>query len=292
MGIASHARAVIGRLAPTPSGRLHLGNTCAAAAAWLSVRQRGGRLVLRIEDVDAGRARRDIADAIRADLAWLGLTCDAETPPQSARDYAPALARLAGRTYRCACTRAASREAGGACVAGCRERHLAEGAVRFALPDGVERIVDRARGVSDVDLATLPDPVLQRRDGCYTYTLAVVADDIADGVTEVARGADLADQSAIQAVLWRALGAEPPAWLHAPLILGGDGRKLSKSHHAAAVGDLRELGWSAGDVWRTVLPWLGLTPHATATDGPALLHHALPAFDAARIPRGPFTWVL
>src|SRR5215217_3207215 len=72
----------VGRLAPTPSGRLHLGNVCAAGAAWLSVRQRGGRLLLRIEDVDAGRARRDIADAIRADLRWLGLAWDDETPPQ------------------------------------------------------------------------------------------------------------------------------------------------------------------------------------------------------------------
>jgi glutamyl-Q tRNA(Asp) synthetase len=283
---------ITGRLAPTPSGRLHLGNVCAAGAAWLSVRQRGGRLLLRIEDIDAGRARSDIADAIRIDLDWLGLTCDAETPPQSQRDYASALARLAPQTYRCACTRAASREAGGACVGGCRTRGLTAGAIRYALPPGVEPVVDRARGRTDVDLATLADPVLQRRDGCPTYSLAVVADDIADGVTEVARGADLADQSAIQAVLWRALGASPPAWLHAPLILGGDGKKLSKSHHAAAVGDLRELGWSAGDVWRTVLPWLGLTPLAAATDGPALLHHALPAFDAARIPRGPFTWLL
>ena len=295
---------VVGRLAPTPSGRLHLGNVCAAGAAWLSVRQRGGRLLLRIEDVDAGRARRDIADAIRADLAWLGLSCDAETPPQSARDYAPALARLAPHCYRCDCTRAASRDAGGGltrrpanarrpgCVGGCRTRGLSAGAIRFALPRGIESIQDRARGRTDVDLATLADPVLQRRDGCCTYTLAVVADDIADGVTEVARGADLADQSATQAVLWRALGAAPPAWLHAPLILGGDGKKLSKSHHAAAVGDLRALGWSAADVWRTVLPWLGLAPLAAATDGPALLHHALPAFDAARIPRGPFTWVL
>lgn len=288
--LASVPGPIAGRLAPTPSGRLHLGNVCAAGAAWLSVRQRGGRLLLRIEDVDAGRARRDIADGIRADLGWLGLTCDAETPPQSARDYAPALARLAPHTYRCACTRAASREAGGACVGGCRHRGLATGAVRFALPGGVETIVDRARGRSEVDLATLADPVLQRRDGCPTYALAVVADDIADGVTEVARGADLADQSAVQAVLWRALGAAPPAWLHAPLILGGDGRKLSKSHQAAAVGDLRELGWSASDVWRTVLPWLGVTPSASAIDGPALLHDALAAFDAARIPRGPFTW--
>jgi len=284
--------AIVGRLAPTPSGRLHLGNVCAAGAAWLSVRQRDGRLLLRIEDVDAGRARLDIADGIRADLDWLGLGCDAEMPPQSARDYGAALARLAPHTYHCGCTRAASREAGGGCVAGCRTRGLTTGAIRFALPRATETIVDRARGRTDVDLATLADPVLRRRDDCDTYTLAVVADDVADGVTEVARGADLADQSAVQAVLWRALGAEPPQWLHAPLILGGDGRKLSKSHRAAAVGDLRELGWSAGDVWRTVLPWLGLTPHDTATDGPALLQHALPSFDAARIPRGPFIWTI
>ncbi len=282
---------IVGRLAPTPSGRLHRGNVCAAGAAWLSVRQAGGRLRLRIEDIDIGRARGDIADAIRVDLAWLGLTCDDETPPQSQRDYAPALARLAPHTYRCGCTRAASRDAGGACVGGCRTRGLGEGAVRFALPHGVETIVDRARGRTDVDLATLPDPVLRRRDGCCTYTLAVVADDIADGVTEVARGADLAEQSAVQAVLWRALGADPPVWLHAPLILGADGKKLSKSHHAAAAGDLRELGWSAADVWRIVLPWLGVTPPASTIDAAAMLHDALPAFDAARMPRGPFTWI-
>lgn len=282
---------IVGRLAPTPSGRLHLGNVCAAGAAWLSVRQAGGRLRLRIEDIDAGRARGDIADAIRVDLAWLALTCDDETAPQSQRDYAPALARLAPHTYRCGCTRAASRDAGGACVGGCRTRGLGDGAVRFALPHGIETIVDRARGRTDVDLATLPDPVLRRRDGCCTYTLAVVADDIADGVTEVARGADLAEQSAVQAVLWRALGADPPAWLHAPLILGADGKKLSKSHDAAAVGDLRELGWSAADVWRIVLPWLGVTPPASTIDAAAMLHDALPAFDAARMPRGPFTWI-
>jgi glutamyl-Q tRNA(Asp) synthetase len=167
--------------------------------------------------------------------------------------------------------------------------------VRFALPGGIETIVDRARGRTDVDLGTLADPVLQRRDGCYTYTLAVVADDIADGVTEVARGADLADQSAVQAVLWRTLGAEPPAWLHAPLILGGDGKKLSKSHHAAAVADLRALGWSAPDVWRVVLPWLGvrleLAPPVTPAGGRTILDDARSAFDAARIPRGPFTWI-
>jgi glutamyl/glutaminyl-tRNA synthetase len=280
----------IGRLAPTPSGRLHLGNACAAAAAWLSIRQRGGRLLLRIEDVDQARARAAIADELRRDLAWLGLTWNAETPPQSTRDYAPWLARLEGRTYVCGCTRAESREAGGGCVAACRDRTLTRGAVRFALSTGVETIEDRARGRATFDLRTLADPVLRRRDGGYTYSLAVVADDIADGVTEVARGADLFEQSAVQAAIWRAFGATPPAWLHAPLILGVDGKKLSKSHHAAAIGDLRELGWSAADVWRAVLPWLGLSPATEASDGPAMLQRALAAFEPARIPPGPFTW--
>jgi glutamyl/glutaminyl-tRNA synthetase len=285
-----HLTPIVGRLAPTPSGRLHLGNVCAAAAAWLSIRQRDGRLLLRIEDVDQGRARGAIADGLRDDLAWLGLDWDAETPAQSTRDYEPWLARLASQTYRCTCTRAACRSAGGACVGGCRDRALATGAIRLRLPASVEAVEDRALGRYEVDLATRPDPVLRRADGCFTYSLAVVADDIADGVTEVARGADLADQSAVQAVRWRALGAAPPAWLHAPLILGGDGRKLSKSHRSAAVGDLRDAGWSAGDVWRVVLPWLGITPLDEAA-GPALLHHARPAFDPARMPRGPFTWV-
>ena len=288
---SEHLLRAVGRLAPTPSGRLHLGNACAAAAAWLSVRRRDGRLLLRIEDVDAGRARADIADGLRADLAWLGIDWDAEVAPQSARDYAPWLARLAGRTYHCECTRAETRAAGGGCVAGCRTRGLATGAVRFALPHGRVSVDDLARGRHTLDLASVADPVLRRRDGCFTYSLAVVADDIADGVTEVARGGDLADQSAVQAELWRALGAEPPAWLHAPLILGGDGKKLSKSHRAAAVGDLRDAGWSPGDVWRVVLPWLGLAPLDSDPDGGAVLQHARAAFDPGRIPPGPFTWI-
>src|SRR5829696_8174278 len=86
-GIRGAGSMIVGRLAPTPSGRLHLGNVCAAGAAWLSVRQRRGRLRLRIEDVDTGRARLDVADTIRADLDWLGLTCDDETSPQLQRDY-------------------------------------------------------------------------------------------------------------------------------------------------------------------------------------------------------------
>lgn len=273
----------VGRLAPTPSGRLHLGNVCAFAAAWLSVRAAGGRLLFRVEDVDQPRARADIAESIRTDLRWLGLDWDAETPPQSARDYGPWLERLRPGLYYCSCTRAAVQAAGGRYPGTCRSRGLTEGALRYRLPDTTVTIVDRLRGPQQIALGDLGDPVLRRRDGVYTYTLAVVADDVADGVREVVRGADLLEQSAVQAVLWEAFGARCPTWLHTPLILGADGRKLSKSHRAAHVGDLQAAGLSPRDVWRIVLPWLGI-------DGDASLEQAVEMFDPSRIALGPLTW--
>lgn len=273
----------VGRLAPTPSGRLHLGNVCAFAGAWLSVRAQRGALALRIEDVDTPRAREDIESALRDDLRWLGLDWDVETPRQSIRDYAPVLARLAGRVYRCGCTRAEIRAAGGVYRGACRDRGLRDGALRFRLPDGAVTIVDRARGPISIDLATLGDPVLQRRDGVYAYNLAVVADDIEDGVTEVVRGADLLEQSAVQVCLWEALGRTPPTWLHTPLILGDDGRKLSKSHGSTSVAEQRDAGRTPADIWRVVLPWLGLTAADEIGD-------AVARFDAASVAQGPFTF--
>jgi glutamyl/glutaminyl-tRNA synthetase len=277
------SRKAVGRLAPTPSGRLHLGNVCAFAGAWLSVRARSGRLALRIEDVDTPRARDDVEQALRDDLRWLGLGWDMETPRQSERAYGPVVDRLAGRVYRCVCTRAEVRAAGGVYRGVCRNRGLRDGALRFRLPDGAVTVVDAARGPLSIDLATLGDPVLQRRDGVYAYNLAVVADDIDDGVTEVVRGADLLEQCAVQACLWRALGHTPPAWLHTPLILGDDGRKLSKSHGSTAVAEWRDAGRTPADVWGLVLPWLGLPPVDT-------IEEAIDAFDPARVARGPFTF--
>jgi glutamyl-tRNA synthetase len=273
----------VGRLAPTPSGRLHLGNVCAFAGAWLSARARGGRLALRIEDVDTPRARPEIETALRDDLRWLGLDWDVETLRQSARDYRPALDRLAPHVYRCGCTRAEIKAMGGVYRGACRDRGLAAGALRFRLPDGSVEIVDRARGRLTIDLATLGDPVLQRRDGVYAYNLAVVADDLDDGVTEVVRGADLLEQSAVQVCLWAALDRRPPTWLHTPLILGDDGRKLSKSHGSTAVGAWRDAGRTPADVWRIVAPWLGLTPFASMDEARTL-------FDPARVARGPITF--
>jgi glutamyl/glutaminyl-tRNA synthetase len=272
---------VTGRLAPTPSGRLHLGNVCAFAAAWLSVRHQQGRLLLRIEDVDRPRARREVEDSIRRDLDWLGLHWDDETPRQSVRDYEPWLARVRFRSYYCTCTRAELAGSGGAYPGTCRDRGNRQGALRFRLPDvPALSVLDRARGRFDIATAALGDPVLQRRDGIYAYNLAVVADDIEDGVTEVVRGADLLEQSAAQACLWEVLGATPPQWLHAPLVLGADGRKLSKSHAARAVAALRDSGWKPADVWRLVLPWLGLPAVARIED-------AVQTFNPARFLPGP-----
>jgi len=254
---------VVGRLAPTPSGLLHLGNVLAFGAAWLSVRSQGGRLLLRVEDVDRGRARRHIEDAQKRDLEWLGLTWDAETQRQSERDYAPWVQRLAERVYWCRCTRAMVRAAGGVYPGTCRQAGHDDadqrGRLRFWLPDGPVTFVDRRFGEQVVDPGTqLGDPVLQRHDGFYTYPLAVVADDIADGVTEVVRGADLLGYTAVQIRLFQAFDATPPSFLHSPLVLGPDGKKLSKSHGSLHVGAMREAGASPRDIWRRVLPWLGL----------------------------------
>lgn len=265
-----------GRLAPTPSGALHLGNACAFAAAWLSARSQGGRLLLRMEDVDRERARDDLADGIRRDLDWLRLHWDEEVPAQAARNYAPWLERLP--TYRCVCTR---KQLGGGVYAGtCREAGHGEGAVRFPLPPGELVFVDGRFGPQRVDPREFGDPVLRRRDGLHTYNLAVVADDILDGVSEVVRGADLLGFTGVQIRLWEAFAATPPRFVHAPLVLGPDGKKLSKSHGAMGIEALRAAGWGPKDVWRTVLPWLGLAGHDD-------LAGAARVFDPATGPLGP-----
>ena len=272
---------VVGRLAPTPSGHLHLGNAVAFAACWLSVRSAGGRVLLRIEDVDTGRARQQFADSQREDLHWLGLDWDEEVTPQSARDYAPWAARLGAWTYRCICSRKERTRTPSGCT--CDGAGHAEGALRFRVAPGLVRFDDRVLGPQVLDpKQTTSDPVLQRSDGVWAYTLAVVADDIADGVTEVVRGADLLDFTAVQIQLWQAYGATSPTWLHAPMIVGADGRKLSKSHGSTEIRALRDQGWSAEQVWHQVLPWLGL-PKST-------LERACDTWDPALGPTGPITW--
>jgi glutamyl/glutaminyl-tRNA synthetase len=259
----------VGRLAPTPSGHLHLGNALAFAAAWLSARNAGGRLLLRIEDLDRGRAREEVAAGQRDDLRWLGLDWDEETAPQSARAYT-----LAGLdVYRCDCPRA--RRLARECC--CRERPAAAGAWRFRTPPGEVAFCDRALGPQRI--VPEDDPIVMRADGEAAYPLAVVVDDVRDGVTEVVRGADLLEATATQIRIHEALGLAPPTYLHAPLLLGSDGKKLSKSHASTEVRALRAAGWTARRVWDTLLPLLGLPP------GPL----AEARLDPAKIPPGPRT---
>ena len=137
-------------------------------------------------------------------------------------------------------------------------------------------------GEVQVDPKQFGDPVLVRSDGIVAYTLAVVVDDLIDGVTEVVRGADLLEYTAVQIRLWEALGATPPTWLHSPLILAHDGRKLSKSTGSTGIASWREEGHTPSDVWAHLLPMLGL-PGAS-------LEEALPAFAATEGPVGPLRW--
>ncbi len=261
----------VGRHAPTPSGHLHLGNALAFGAAWLSARSQGGRVLLRIEDLDRGRARTEIAEAQRADLQWLGLGWDAETVPQSARAYP-----LVGLpVYRCDCSR--KMRLSGACQ--CRANPASEGTWRFACPPGPVDFIDRAQGPQQ--FAPGADPIVRRRHGEAAYPLAVVMDDARDGVTEVVRGADLLAATAVQIRIAEALGLPLPSFLHVPMLLGEDGRKLSKSHGSTELRSLRRAGWTAEDVWTVLLPLLGLECSSLAA--------AVMAFSAEQIPAGPFT---
>jgi glutamyl/glutaminyl-tRNA synthetase len=261
---------------------LHLGNVVAFTAAWLSARAASGRVLLRIEDVDQGRARAEIAQGQRDDLAWLGLTWDDEAPPQSARDYAPWLAALRD-VYRCGCSRRDVALAGGVYPGTCRELARPGGAVRQRLADGVHRFIDRVHGRVEVHAEQVGDPILQRRDGAFAYPLAVVVDDIVDGVTEVVRGADLLPATICQVALWRAFGMTPPTWAHTPIVLGADGRKLSKSHASLSIAAMRAAGWTPEQVLALALRVLG-QPAADTLEGAARV------FDVTAIPR--WSWTL
>lgn len=258
----------IGRLAPTPSGHLHLGNALAFGAAWLSVRAVGGELLLRIEDLDRGRSRAEIAEAQRRDLEWLGLHWDREVPAQSTREYSTA----GLPTYLCDCSR--KQRLSGRC--GHREVGADAGAVRLRSAREPVDFVDRAQGPQ----CWIPDQdaMLVRRDGEPGYPLAVVVDDHRDGVTQVVRGGDLLQPTAVQVELYRLLGWTEPTWLHVPLLLGPDGRKLSKSHGSQEIRALRESGVSAAQIWAALLPLLGCEGerldqaafHAGAVEGGSL----------------------
>ena len=249
----------VGRFAPTPSGRMHLGNLFSALLAWLSVRSQGGELVLRMEDLDTQRTNAGYASQLRRDLTWLGLTWDRETTPQSQRQEAyQAAFRLLeemGLLYPCYCTRSqlhsvnAPHLSDGTYVYPGTCRNLTEAqratfhrapAWRVRVPDRVWTVKDRVQGHYECNLATdCGDMVVRRADGVYVYQLAVTVDDGEAGVTEVVRGMDLLSSAPRQMYLQELLDFPHPAYAHVPMLLAPDGRRLSKRDKDLDLGQLR-----------------------------------------------------
>ena len=260
-------RRVVGRFAPTPSGRMHLGNVASCLVAWLGARSAGGRMVLRIEDLDPRAQSREHARLIMGDLHWLGLDWDEGPYYQSDRTelYVDAISRLGklGLTYPCFCTRSELHAAsaphasdGTYVYAGtCRNLSTEEvarrsatraPATRLRVPDvddpaGAVAFDDLVYGHVRETLATeCGDFLVRRSDGVVAYQLAVVVDDGEMGVTQVVRGCDLLGSCPRQMYLQRLLGCVEPEYGHVPLLVAPDGRRLSKREHDLDLGALRE----------------------------------------------------
>ena len=250
----------VGRFAPTPSGRMHLGNVFAALVAWLSVRHDHGRMVLRMEDLDTQRTSGEFAQVLREDLLWLGLDWDEETQPQSQRShiydaYFEKLEAM-GLLYPCYCTRSQLHSVNaphlsdgtyvytGTCRNLSEEQKAAFGrapAWRVKVPDQEWTVNDRIQGVYTENLAThCGDFVVRRADGVYVYQLAVTVDDALAGVNQVVRGTDLLSSAPRQMYLQSLLGFPHPEYAHVPMLLAPDGRRLSKRDKDLDLGYLRE----------------------------------------------------
>lgn len=250
----------VGRFAPTPSGRMHMGNVFAALIAWLSVRSQNGEMVLRMEDLDTQRTSGEFAQILREDLAWLGLDYDRETPAQSQRAavydrYFDRLQEL-GLLYPCYCTRSqlhsvnAPHLSDGTYVYPGTCRNLTEAqrqqmgrkpAWRVHVPDRLWQLTDLVQGDYSLNLATdCGDMVVRRADGVYVYQLAVTVDDGEAGVTEVVRGMDLLSSAPRQMYLQELFGFAHPQYGHVPMLLAPDGRRLSKRDRDLDLGELRK----------------------------------------------------
>ncbi len=304
---------VKGRFAPSPSGRMHLGNVFAALISWLSAKKQGGKWVLRIEDLDPQRSRLEYARLIEDDLHWLGLDWDegglsdsGPNPPyrqsMSGDIYEEILSKLEnlGLTYPCYCTRAdilatqAPHESDGRVVYSgqCRPVALggslekapegkAERATRLIVPDETIRFTDRLYGPQEVNLKDhCGDFILRRADGAWAYQLAVVADDARMGITEVVRGSDLLLSSAQQIYLYRLLGLTPPEFAHVPLLCNDAGQRLSKRDRSMSMEEVRKTA-EPSHVIGYLASLAGLLPEPFPISAEGLL----PLFSWSALPR-------
>lgn len=307
---------VRGRFAPSPSGRMHLGNAWSALLAWLSVRSRGGVMVLRLEDLDPDRCKRPLCDGVEADLRWLGLDWDeggsaggdAYYQSQRGAYYQAALDRLRNMDllYPCFCTRgqlhapnAPHRSDGEVIYPGtCRdltEREREERAktrrpaLRIRVPDREITFTDLLQGTYQENLARdCGDFILRRSDGVFAYQLAVVVDDGLMGINQVVRGSDLLTSTPRQIFLQRLLGYSTPEYCHVPLLCAPDGRRLSKREADLTLDSLRASGVRPEEIVGRLACCAGLMDRPE----PISPRELIPLFDLSKLPREdiPFEW--
>lgn len=304
--MSAESSTIVGRLAPSPTGHLHLGHARSFLVAWWHARARGGRIVLRIEDLDVERVKPGMIDATIEDLTWLGLDWDGAPIVQSegrAHIDAAADALLArGLAYPCTCTRKEVQAAASAPHAGdattrypgtCRGRWrtLAEAeratgrsaCLRFVVREGPVAIEDGIHGPRTYDVAhDVGDFPIQRRAGSPAYQLAVVVDDARQGVTEIVRGDDLLESSARQALLQEALGLPRPRWWHLPLVVDEAGRRYAKRSDDIALAHLRAIGTRP----ERVVGWVARRS-GVASEPEVKASEVLSRFAMERVPREP-----
>ena len=294
----------VGRFAPTPSARLHLGNLMCALVAWLSVKSRGGKILLRVEDLDAARCpfMGENTRYMLDDLAWLGLEFDGEVLYQSRRSevYAEYFQILGdkGLLYPCYCSRAELHAASAPHLSDNTpiydRRCLLRAERGEAPPAGRKpawRVMVPSREIEFVDgivgtyrenlLRDCGDFVVRRADGVFAYQLAVVVDDALSDVTEVVRGNDLVFSTPRQMYLQQQLGFSTPAYCHIPLLTDAEGRRLSKRDGDGCMESVRAKYKDAAPVLGALAAALGLIPRAE----PISLQELLPLFDFLKIPK-------
>ncbi len=305
----SGRNAVVGRFAPTPSGRLHLGTLFCSLLAWLSAKSQGGRVVLRIEDLDLERTRPEFTAQAEQDLRFLGLfwdeggTSGGDRYFQGRRSayYQTLLDRLTARglVYPCFCSRSELHAAdaphasdGDYIYSGkCRglspeevERRSAKRppALRLRVPDETVSFTDLHYGPVSQNLQQeCGDFILRRSDGVFAYQLAVVGDDADMGVTEVVRGRDLLSSAPRQIYLHRLLGFEPPRFAHTPLLLAPDGRLLSKRDRDDSLSGLIDRGFTAEEIVGRLAFLAGLLDRSEAASPKELI----PLFSWDKVPK-------
>lgn len=304
---------ICGRFAPSPSGRMHLGNIFCALLAWLSARAQNGSMLLRIEDLDTSRCTEEKARLLMDDLLWLGLDWDSGAFPgkadefyQSRRSgiYKEFFEKLSAQNliYPCFCSRAelhaasAPHTSDGQFIYPGTCRNLTEDerqskmqshkhSWRIKVPDETVTFNDRHYGRQNLNLAReWGDFIVRRSDGIYAYQLAVVIDDALMGVTEVIRGRDLLSSSAPQLYLYRLLGFKPPQFGHLPLLTAPDGRRLAKRDMDLDMGALRSR-YTPEEVIGRLAFLAGLIDK----EEPVKASELLPLFDWQKIPKANIT---